>query len=258
MIYARHRADPLPLPPIQSIPQPNGGADRNAVPLYGFDSMEVSKHLTTDVPLRVSALRSLGAYANVFAIESFMDELALRARADPLDYRLRQLQDERAIAVLERLAAQSGWYEREPSTEDGWGLGFARFKNRSAYVGVVMRIAVEGDQIRLQHASAVCDVGLIINPDGTSNQIEGGIVQASSWTLKEQVRFSNEKKLSVDWNSYPILRFDEIPEIEVSLIDRDDQPSLGVGEAAQGPTAAAIANALFSATRQRKRKLPLN
>ena len=137
-------------------------------------------------------------------------------------------------------------------------MGFARFKNRSAYVGVVMRIAVESDQIRLKHASAVCDAGLIINPDGTSNQIEGGIVQASSWTMKEQVHFTNEKKLSVDWNSYPILRFNEIPEIEVSIIDRDDQPSLGVGEAAQGPTAAAIANALFSATRQRKRKLPLN
>lgn len=257
MIYAQHRADALPLPPIQSIPQPNGGADRNAVPLYAFDAMEVTKHLTTDVPIRLSALRGLGAYANVFAIESFLDELALRAGVDPLDYRVRQLDNERAIAVLEQLAEQSGWYEREPTAEDGWGLGFAQFKNRSAYVGVVVRLAVMDDGIRLKHASAVCDAGLVVNPDGASNQIEGGIVQSASWTLKEQIRFSNEKKQSLDWNDYPILRFDEIPEVEVSFVDRDDQPSLGVGEAAQGPTAAAIANALYAATGERKRRIPL-
>ena len=257
MIYAQHKEDPFPLPPIQSIPQPNGGADRNGVPLYAFESMDVTKHLLTDVPIRVSALRGLGAYANVFAIESFMDELALRANVDPLDYRLRQLEDERAIALLKRLAEQSGWYEREPSPGEGWGLGFARFKNRSAYVGVVMRVAVEESSIRLKQASAVCDAGLVINPDGASAQIEGGIVQSSSWTLKEQIHFSTERKLSVDWVSYPILRFDEIPDIEVSFMDRHDEPALGVGEAAQGPTAAAIANAVYSATGQRKRRLPL-
>ena len=257
MIYAQHKEDPLPLPPIQSIPQPNGGADRNGVPLYAFESMDVTKHLLTDVPIRVSALRGLGAYTNVFAIESFMDELALRADVDPLDYRLRQLEDERAIALLERLAEQSGWYEREPSMSDGWGLGFARFKNRSAYVGVVMRVAVEEGSIRLKQASAVCDAGLVINPDGASAQIEGSIVQSSSWTLKERIRFSTERKLSVDWASYPILRFDEIPDIEVSFMDRRDNPALGVGEAAQGPAAAAIANAVYSATGQRKRRIPL-
>ncbi len=257
MIYAQHKEDPLPLPPIQSIPQPNGGADRNGVPLYAFASLEVTKHLVTNPPIRVSALRGLGAYANVFAIESFMDELALRANVDPLDYRLRQLEDKRAIALLERLAEHSGWYERKPSRNDGWGLGFARFKNRSAYVGVVMRVAVEEGSIRLKHASAVCDAGLVINPDGASAQIEGSIVQSSSWTIKEQVRFSNERKLSVDWVSYPILRFDEIPDIDVSFMDRRDDPALGVGEAAQGPTAAAIANAVYSATGQRKRRIPL-
>jgi CO/xanthine dehydrogenase Mo-binding subunit len=255
MIYARHKADALPLPPIQSIPQPNGGADRNAVPLYAFDALNVTKHLTTEVPIRLSALRGLGAYANVFAIESFLDELALRAGVDPLDYRLRQLEDKRAIAVLEQLAEQSGWYGREPSADDGWGLGFARFKNRSAYVGVIVRVAMLQDGIRVKHASAVCDAGLVVNPDGASNQIEGGIVQSASWTLKEQIRFSNEKKQSLDWNAYPILRFDEVPDIEVSFVDRDDEPSLGVGEAAQGPTAAAIANALYSASGERKRRL---
>ncbi len=260
MIYAQLKENPLPLPPVQSIPQPNGGADRNGIPLYAFNNMEVTKHLVTEVPIRVSALRGLGAYANVFSIESFMDELALRADVDPLDYRLRHLQDERAIAVLEKLAEMTGWYQRPTAQiDDGWGLGFARFKNRSSYVGIVMRLSVDPGSggIQLRKATAVCDAGLVINPDGASAQIEGGIVQSSSWTLKEQVCFSNKEKQSLDWASYPILRFDEIPDIEVALMERDDQPSLGVGEAAQGPTAAAIANAVFAATGQRLRRLPL-
>jgi CO/xanthine dehydrogenase Mo-binding subunit len=260
MIYAQLKENPLPLPPVQSIPQPNGGADRNGVPLYAFDRIEVNKHLVTDVPIRVSALRGLGAYANVFAIESFMDELAHRAGTDPLDYRLRHLQDQRAIEVLQRLAELTGWYLRNDiAGDEGWGLGFARFKNRSAYVGIVMRIAVDSNSgaIRLIKATAVCDAGLIINPDGASAQIEGGIIQSSSWTVKEQIRFNREEKQSVDWLSYPILRFDEIPELEVALMARDNQPSLGVGEAAQGPTAAAIGNAVFAVTGQRLRRLPL-
>jgi CO/xanthine dehydrogenase Mo-binding subunit len=260
MIYAQLKENPLPLPPVQSIPQPNGGADRNGVPLYAFDRIEVNKHLVTDVPVRVSALRGLGAYANVFAIESFMDELALRAGVDPLDYRLRHLQDQRAIDVLQRLAEVSGWRERgEVDSNEGWGLGFARFKNRSSYFGMVMRVAVDpgNGAIRLLKATGVCDAGLVINPDGVSAQLEGGIVQSASWTLRERIRFSSDEKHSVDWLSYPILRFDEIPEIEIVLMDRDDQPSLGVGETAQGPTAAAIANAVFAASGQRQRRLPL-
>jgi CO/xanthine dehydrogenase Mo-binding subunit len=260
MIYARLKEGPLPLPPAQSIPQPNGGADRNGVPLYAFDAMEVTKHLVTEVPIRVSALRGLGAYANVFAIESFMDEWALRASVDPMDYRLRHLEDERAMALLERLAETTGWYQRPAGLPaDGWGIGFARFKNRSSYLGVVMRVAVDPGTgaITLKQASAICDAGLVINPDGVKAQIEGGIVQSSSWTLKEQIRFSTEAKQSHDWAGYPILRFDEVPDIEVALMQRDDQPPLGVGETAQGPTAAAIANAVFAATGQRLRRLPL-
>jgi len=259
MIYARHRKKPLPLPPVQSIPQPNGGADRNGVPLYAFDKVDVTKNLVTDVPIRVSALRGLGAYANVFAIESFMDELALRADVDPLDYRLRHLEDERAIALLERLAELSGWYSRKPSSDDGWGLGFARFKNRSSYAGIVMRVSVDPETsgITLKRAVAVCDAGLVINPDGLIAQIEGGIVQSASWTLRERIRFSKAMKRSLDWASYPILRFDEVPDVEVALMDHNDQPALGVGETAQGPTAAAIANAVHSATGQRLRRLPL-
>jgi CO/xanthine dehydrogenase Mo-binding subunit len=202
----------------------------------------------------------LGAYANVFAIESFMDELAEKAGVDPLDYRLRHLQDERGIAVLKQLADMCGWYQRPTETTgEGWGLGFARFKNRSSYVGVAMRVAVAADTgaIRLLQAKAVCDAGLIVNPDGASAQIEGSIVQSASWTLKERVRFSPDKKQSLDWASYPILRFDEIPDVEVAFVQRDDEPSLGVGESAQGPTAAAICNAVYAATGERPHKLPL-
>ena len=261
MIYAQLKEDPLELPPVYSIPQPNGGADRNALPLYAFPNAKVQKNLVSDVPIRVSALRGLGAYANIFAIESFMDELADRASRDPFEYRLSQLEDERALDLLIRLRELSGWSERPAAgTGEGWGLGFARFKNRSSYVGVIMRVMVDSNSgaISLQRATAVCDVGLVINPDGVSAQIEGGIVQSSSWTLKEQIRFSNAEKRSLDWASYPILRFDEIPEIEVELMDRDDLPALGVGESAQGPTAAAIANAVFHASGRRLRSLPLN
>ncbi len=221
----------------------------------------MQKYLVSDVPIRVSALRGLGAYANIFAIESFMDELAVRATRDPFEYRLSQLEDERALDLLIRLRELSGWSERPAAgTGEGWGLGFARFKNRSSYVGVVMRVMVDSNSgaISLQRATAVCDAGLVINPDGVSAQIEGSIVQSSSWTLKEQIHFSNAEKRSLDWASYPILRFDEIPEIEVELMDRDDLPALGVGEAAQGPTAAAIANAVFHASGRRLRSLPLN
>jgi nicotinate dehydrogenase subunit B len=257
-IYARHRKNPFPAPAVRSIPQPSGGADRNGIPLYDFDNLNVTKHLVTDLPIRVSSLRGLGAYGNVFAIESFMDELANVVHEDPLVYRLMHLSDDRGIAVLEKLAEVSGWNDREDD-DDGWGLGIAQFKNRSSYVGVVMRVQVDKDSgaIRLIKATAVCDAGTVINPDGTKAQIEGGIIQSASWTIKEQVRFSRVEKQSIDWASYPILRFDEVPEVEVVLMEGDGGPSLGVGEAAQGPTAAAIANAVFDKSNNRIRKLPL-
>ncbi len=260
MIYAQQKEEPLDMPPIQSIPQPNGGADRNGLPLYAFPNVQVNKNLVADVPIRVSALRGLGAYANVFAIESFMDELALRAGRDAFEFRLKHLQDERAINLLHRLRDASDWSNRPVAGGgEGWGLGFARFKNRSSYVGVVMQVSVDAaGAITLNKAIAVCDAGLIVNPDGTRAQLEGSIVQSSSWTLKEQVHFSRENKQSIDWASYPILRFDEVPEIEVELMARDDMPALGVGESAQGPTAAAIANAVFHASGRRLHRLPLS
>jgi CO/xanthine dehydrogenase Mo-binding subunit len=260
LIYAQHKENPLDIPPPQSIPQPAGGADRNGIPLYAFENLNVTKHLVTEVPLRVSALRGLGAYGNIFAIESFMDELALSIGEDPLAFRLKHLQDPRAIALLERLADESNWSNRPAAgSGEGWGLAFARFKNLSSYVGIVYQLGVDSDSaaIELHRATAVCDAGLIINPDGVRAQIEGGIVQSSSWTLKEQLRFSESRIESRDWASYPILRFDEVPDVRVVLMSRDDEKSLGVGEAAQGPTAAAIANAVFHASGRRVRRLPL-
>ena len=259
-LYAQLRANPLPAPPPRSIPQPNGGADRNGVPLYDFQSMEVRKHLVQETPLRTSALRSLGAYANVFAIESFMDELALIANQDPLAFRLQHLSNARAINVLQKLGSVSEWSSRpNPGNGLGWGMGFAQFKNISSYLGVVVQVKVdaESSQIRLNRAIAVCDAGLVINPDGLRAQIEGGIVQSASWTLNEKLRFDTTEVQTSDWMDYPILRFDEIPEIEVMLINTNAELALGVGEAAQGPTAAAIANALYHASGQRLRRLPL-
>jgi CO/xanthine dehydrogenase Mo-binding subunit len=259
LIYAQHKSSPLRIPAAASIPQPAGGADRNAVPLYVFDNMRVTKHLVTDVPLRVSALRGLGAYANIFAIESFMDELARTAGQDPLAFRVRHLEDERATAVLQRLSDESAWPDRPAEgSGEGWGLSFARFKNLSSYVGIVFKVDVDSEsgEITLKHAIAVCDAGLIINPDGVRAQIEGGIVQSASWTLKEQVRFTESGITSRDWASYPILRFDEVPQIDVHLMPHNNQKALGVGEAAQGPTAAAIANAVFHASGLRLRKIP--
>jgi CO/xanthine dehydrogenase Mo-binding subunit len=260
LIYAQHKSSPLAIPAAASIPQPAGGADRNAIPLYAIDNVNVTKHLVTDVPLRVSALRGLGAYANIFAIESFMDELAHASGQDPLEFRIRHLDDDRAKAVLERLYDASNWSERPASgSGEGWGASFARFKNLSSYVGIVFRVGVDPatGELELRHATAVCDAGLVINPDGVRAQIEGGIVQSASWTLKEQVRHSASGITSRDWASYPILRFDEVPEIEVHLMPPTDRNALGVGEAAQGPTAAAIANAVFHATGLRVRRLPL-
>jgi CO/xanthine dehydrogenase Mo-binding subunit len=244
----------------RNIPQPAGGADRNAVALYAFPNQKAVEHYVNERPLRVSALRGLGAYGNVFAVESFIDELARNADADPFEYRLRHLTDSRAIAVIEAVRELAG--AAPAASADllhGRGVAFAQYKNLSAYLAIVTDITIERQTgvIRVQRAYATMDAGQIITPDGARNQVEGGIVQAASWTLKEAVRNSASAIESVDWASYPIIRFDEVPEIEVSLIDRPELPPLGVGEAAQGPTAAAIANAVADATGARLRDLPL-
>lgn len=238
---------------------PNYAADRNAIPLYAFPGQKVVTHFVTEMPLRVSAHRSLGAYANVFAIESFMDELAHAAHADPIAFRLRHLRDARAEAVLAKVADRFGWSAFGRAPNRGRGVGFARYKNVAGYCAVCLEVVVDPQShvVKVARAVLAVDAGEVVNPDGLVNQLEGGLIQSLSWSLKEAVRYDAQRILSRDWSSYPILPFSEVPPVEVALIDRPGEPFLGAGEAAQGPTAAALANAVFDATGLRVRELPL-
>jgi CO/xanthine dehydrogenase Mo-binding subunit len=257
LLAAWHIDPPFPVPPAKDVPQPTGGADRNAIPLYAFPAQEIGYNFIAEMPIRVSALRSLGAFANVFAIESFMDELAAATNTDPIELRLRHLNDPRAHAVVEAAAKAARWSPSEKGDgARGRGIGFARYKNRSAYCAVIAEVDA-GERLGVKRVCAAVDAGQVINPDGLANQIEGGIVQAISWTLHEQVLWDRERVLARSWESYPILRFDDTPEIEVTILNRPEEPALGAGECAAGPTAAAVANALFNAMGVRVRDLPL-
>jgi CO/xanthine dehydrogenase Mo-binding subunit len=232
-----------------------GGADRNSVPLYDFPSWTVECHRLLTMPIRTSALRTLGAQGNVFAIESFLDELAAERGEDAVAFRLRHLSDPRARDVIQSVARRADWKPRR-QTGVGTGIGFARYKNTGAYCAVVAE--VEGaEDIRVNRLTISVDVGEAINPDGVINQIEGGAIQATSWVLKEQVRFDRERITSNSWSSYPILRFSEVPEVQVELISRPELDPVGAGEAAHGPTTAAIANAVFDCLGVRVRSLPI-
>jgi nicotinate dehydrogenase subunit B len=254
-------AEPSKPGPPMNIPQPAGGGDRNAVPLYDFPNQRVVNHLITGMPLRVSALRTLGAYANVFALESFMDELATAAGQDPVGFRLAHLGDPRARAVIELVAKKAGWKEGQKGDGTrGRGVAFAKYKNLATYVAVVAEIEIErkSGRVRVPHAYVAADAGQIINPDGLLNQIEGGMIQSTSWTLHEAIRFDRNGITTRDWSGYPILTMPEVPEVDVALIDRPDEKPLGAGEASQGPMAAAIANAIAHATGRRLRDLPFS
>jgi len=256
LLAAWHLAQPVKAARPGNPPLPAGGSHRNAVPLYDFPQQRVTNHLVRAAPLRSSALRSLGAHANVFAIESFMDELAATVTADPIEFRLRHLQDARARAVIEKVAELAQWRPNEEGDgERGRGVGFARYKNLGCYVAVIVKVVV-AETVRVEQAWAAVDVGQVINPDGVINQIEGGIVQTISWTLKERVGYDREGVTTRNWDDYPILTFGEVPAIEVTLIDRPELPPLGAGEGTQGPTAAAIGNACYNALKVRLRDMP--
>jgi CO/xanthine dehydrogenase Mo-binding subunit len=259
LLAAGHRAEPRPRPAVRVMPLRHAGAHRNSDPLYSFDRRRIQTHLVTGGAIRTSATRSLGAYANVFAIESHLDELAWRTGADPVEYRLRHLHDQRARAVIEAAAAEAGWGDELPAST-GRGIGFARYKNAQTYLAAVVRatVSAESGRITIEQAVLAADAGALVTPDGAANQLEGGCVQAASWTLEEQVRLGPGGIESHDWDTYPILRFSESFPVTTVLLDRPDQPSLGCGEAAQGPTAAAIANAVFDASGLRLRDLPLS
>jgi CO/xanthine dehydrogenase Mo-binding subunit len=233
-----------------------GGATRNAQALYDLPRHKLVHHLLPHVPVRTSSLRGLGAFANVFAIESFMDELAETAGEDPVAYRLSLMSDPRGRQVIETAAEMADWFGTTAHDGRARGFGFARYKNRAAYAAVVAEVEVD-EQVRLTRVWAAVDAGLVINPDGAANQIEGGIIQAASWTLKEGVRFADGRVASDSWESYPILHFSEVPEIDIRFIESRHQPTLGLGEASLGPTAAAIGNAVARTLGRRIRALPL-
>jgi CO/xanthine dehydrogenase Mo-binding subunit len=261
LLPATHLARPFTPPPGKPIPQPEGGGDRNAIPYYVLPNARVVHHFQPQVFLRTSAVRSLGAYCNVFAIESFMDELAQAAGADPVAFRLRHLADPRAVEVVKLAASRFGWDGYRRSPRRARGFAFARYKNLAAYCAIALEAEVSRETgfVRITRVVAAVDCGEVVNPDGVRNQIEGGIIQSASWTLLEQVRFDETHILTRDWGAYPILRFNQVPErIEVHLIDRPGQAFLGTGEASQGPAAAAIANALAAAAGVRLRDLPLD
>ncbi|MFC4275462.1 xanthine dehydrogenase family protein molybdopterin-binding subunit [Achromobacter aloeverae] len=293
-----------PFPRLDAVDAPRavgGGMDRNAEPGYAFPRVDVTCHRVRDVPIRASALRALGAHANVFAIESFMDELAHAANISALAYRLAHITDPRMAAVLRAAWAASerdGGYPGSDSAGEGGvadggigsgnagsdsarsdraasdracsdragsdnadsahgrGCGVARYKGTGAYCAVVAHVDVD-DQVRLRALHIAVDVGLAINPDGVRQQIEGGALQAASWTLQEATRFDAIRLLDGDWESYPIMRFSQVPRVSVDILPRPDDAPLGAGEAALGPTAAAIANAVADALGVRVRHMPL-
>ena len=260
LLATQHLEPPIPYPTPRPGGGNHGGIHRNADPLYAFPQKRIVKHFVPNSTLRTSALRGLGATGNVFAIESFMDELAFAANTDPIEFRLKHLTDKRAQDVIREAARKAHWdskIKNEPNGH-GRGIGFAQYKNQKCYVAVIFDVHVDTTtgQIYLDRATIAGDAGHIVNPEGTKNQLEGGVIQAASWALKEEVTLDQHTITSCDWESYPVITFPEIPEVETTLINCPGLPSLGCGEATQGPTPAAIANAVFDATGVRLRQMP--
>lgn len=236
----------------------SAGSYRNGIPEYSISAKQLHLYNYSG-PLRVSSLRGLGAYGNTFAMESFLDELIHKSGNDPVDFRIKILEDPRAKTVLEKLGEKSGWKSRQKSANNGFGIAYSRYKNSTSYFAVLAQVEINkaAKSYRLKKLTGVIDSGLVINPDGLINQTEGGMIQAASWSMLEEVNYDRNGITSVDWVTYPILRMMDVPEVEVHIIDRPDTPPMGAGEAAMGPVSAAIANAIFDATGSRIRDLPL-
>jgi nicotinate dehydrogenase subunit B len=257
LLALTHLAGGRPMPPAPDLQPANSmGASRNAVPGYDIPGIQVTRHRLLDMPVRTSSLRSLGAHLNVFAIESFMDELAAAAGADPVAFRLAHLPDPRARQVLSQAAGMAGWDTRRHRDGTGYGVGVARYSGNAGYCAAVAQVQADTG-VRVRRLWLAVDVGRVINPDGVINQVEGGAVQSASWTLAEQVTFDRDQITSAGWDSYPILRFTEVPEVSVRVMDAPGEAEVGAGEVAQGPVAGAIANAVADAAGVRVRDLPL-
>jgi nicotinate dehydrogenase subunit B len=261
----RPGSDPATLLPARHISKPfqmqsagyTGGGHRNAEPYYAIPNLQIQARFF-EGPLRVSSLRGLGAYANIFALESFMDELAEKAGKDPLAFRLAHLlDDERAITVVKKIQELTKHEKRDKN--EGIGYAFSRYKNTAAYCAIAAKVSVDSSskEVKVRKMWAAIDAGEVINLDGIINQTEGGMIQAASWTLREEVKFDAKHISSLTWASYPIFRFSDVPQVEVSVISRPAEKPLGAGEAAQGPTPAAIANAVYQACGKRIRRLPI-
>lgn len=259
LLAASELARPLAHSPHADVPLSpfGGGGERNAVPIYEFGECTVDYRFSAHSPLRTSALRSLGAHGNVFAIESMMDELAAAVVMDPLAFRLKNLKDERSVAVLQAVCQAADWTANRLSDGTrGWGLALAQYKNRGAWFACVVEVELS-HEVRVIRVFAAVDCGLAVNPDGVRIQIEGGIVQAVSWCLKERVTWDAEGITSCDWERYPILNFDETPDIQVAIMERGAMPPTGVGECTMGPVAAAVANAVRHALGVHVREMPI-
>lgn len=240
-----------PAPPVM----PFSGGRLNAVPSYEIAATRVKENVIVP-PVRTSSLRGLGGPVNTYAGECFIDELAEIAGADPLAYRLAMTAEPRARAVLERLGEMSGWARRGVAgSGEGLGLAYVRHRDRGAMVGVAVTLSVD-TEVRLKHMWCAADCGLVINPDGAKNQIEGGMIMAASWALKEQVKLGGAGIASTMWDDYPILRFNEVPPVDVELMAQPNAAPLGTGEISLGPTLAAIGNAVAHALGSRVRDLP--
>ena len=256
LLALTHLAGGRPMPPApDGAPTGAMGSTRNAVPGYHIPDLHVTRHRLLEMPIRTSSLRSLGAHLNVFAIESFMDELAAAAGADPVQFRLDHLADPRARRVLAEVARLAGWDTRARPDGTGFGVAVARYKGAGGYCAAVAEVEADTG-VRLRGLWLAVDVGRVINPDGVRNQVEGGAVQSASWTLREQVRFDRDQITSANWDSYPIMRFTEVPQVVVRIVDSGEAEA-GAGELAAGPVAGAIGNAVADAVGVRVRDLPL-
>lgn len=254
---ASYLAKPILPAPSTDLPlSRGGGAERNAVPGYDIPNVQVRKRLV-NLPYRTSSLRALGAFANVFAIETLMDDIAADCGQDPIAFRLAHLSDPRARTVIEKVAEASEIHRQSPKMDGiGWGFAYARYKNTSGYCAICAKVDLQ-NEVRVTDVYAAIDIGEVISQDGARNQIEGGIVQGTSWALKEAVLFDGVTIHAETWLEYPILRFSEVPRVYIDMIDRPDLPPLGCGEVSQAPTVAAIGNAVRDALDVRVRKLPI-
>jgi CO/xanthine dehydrogenase Mo-binding subunit len=250
----------------QPVGQALGLVAQNGDPPYPANAVKVAAHWLGPAPLRPSNIRAPGKVANCFAVESFVDELAAKARIDPLAFRLRDLADPRGVEVMRRMARMIGWQARpspaasarRSGTASGRGMAYIHYKHNETYVAVAMEVEVErsSGEILVRRVCCAHDCGLMINPDAVRAQVEGNILQTLSRTLYEETTFDRSRVTSVDWASYRLLRFPAVPRLEIDLIDRPELPPLGAGEAASSPVPAALANAVFDATGVRLRSVP--